>query len=142
MNIQVCAARGLCNLILNRSIHSASLISRMILKWCNPIDGILLLLITCFILIFSFYPEDDAQELRQIIGMMLEELPKLVDAADEIQKAVLPTIKTLLKAPNTNPLSDVNIQDIIKFLLAMCNMCQDVNYLKLRFHLKIYDIIC
>ncbi|KAF2894563.1 hypothetical protein ILUMI_11611 [Ignelater luminosus] len=121
MNIQVCAAQGLCNLILNRSIHSASLISRMILKWCNPADD----------------EEDDAQELRQIIGMMLEELPKLVDAADEIQKAVLPTIKTILRAPNTNPLSEVNIQDIVKFLLAMCNMCQEATNLHSRLAVSI-----
>lgn len=37
--VQERAAFGLCQLILSRRILSPSLISRLILKWCNPATG-------------------------------------------------------------------------------------------------------
>ncbi|XP_066254287.1 condensin complex subunit 3-like [Euwallacea similis] len=105
-DIQLKACEGLCKLVLGERIQSPMVISRLILKWCNP----------C---------EEDKFEgdcLKQYIGEVLEMLPHLSDGAQQLEKAVLPTIETLLNAPPKSPLSGVDIFNITKFLLALCKV--------------------
>lgn len=40
MEIQLLAVRGLCSLIYSERVESASLLSRLILKWGSPAPGI------------------------------------------------------------------------------------------------------
>ncbi|KAK5640671.1 hypothetical protein RI129_011482 [Pyrocoelia pectoralis] len=118
VQLQECATLALCNLIRKGRIHSAPLISRMILKWCNP---------AC----------DDSEQLRHIIGIMLEELPSLTGAADLLENCVLPTVKTLVKAPSSSPLAEVNLYAVVKFMLSLCLICEENENLHCNLAVKI-----
>ncbi|KAK4873329.1 hypothetical protein RN001_015358 [Aquatica leii] len=107
LELRECAATALCNLIVYGRVQSATLISRMILKWCNPAL------------------DDESERVRQRIGLMLEKLPSLSGSANLLENAFLPTIKTILNAPKTSPLSDVNLQSLEKFMLSLCSVCHE-----------------
>ncbi|KAJ8947573.1 hypothetical protein NQ318_010085 [Aromia moschata] len=100
--IQERAAWGLCQLILSDRIHSPSLISRLVLKWCNPVSE-----------------DGDGQRLRQFIGYTLERIPSITGNSVQLEEAVLMTIKVLAYAPRVSPLAAVNIENIAKFMLAL-----------------------
>ncbi|XP_031355984.1 condensin complex subunit 3-like isoform X2 [Photinus pyralis] len=118
VELQECATAALCNLIRRGRIHSPPLISRMILKWCNP---------AC----------NDSEQSRHIIGIMLEELPTLTGASDLLENCVLPTVKTLYKAPKSSPLADVNLYSIVKFMLSLCSICEENQNLHCNLAVKI-----
>ncbi|KAJ8910833.1 hypothetical protein NQ315_015568 [Exocentrus adspersus] len=97
------ATWGLCQLILSDRIHSPSLVSRLVLKWCNPISE-----------------NGDTERITQVIGFTLERIPMMPDSAEQLEQAVLATVKALAFAPKISPLADVNIDNIANFLIALC----------------------
>ncbi|CAH0547544.1 unnamed protein product [Brassicogethes aeneus] len=109
VEIQLMAGRALCSLILSERVQSASLISRLILKWCSPA---------------SDEDEPGLETLKQLIGFTLQQIPSVVDNADQLEGAVLLTVKALSHAPRVSPLADVNIENIVKFMLALCRTTQ------------------
>lgn len=81
-------------------------------------------------LILGFYlplDEDEGQLLRQTIGLTLEEIPTILDCGEQLDDVFFITLQTLLNAPNTSPLSQVNVQEIIKFMLNLSSLCQRVS---------------
>lgn len=110
-DIQEQAGRGLCQLVLSNRIVSPSLISRLVLKWCNPAS------------------DGECNRLKQIIGFTLENIPSMEDCTEQLIDAVFITIKVLYSAPRTSPLADVNVEHIGKFLLALCKVSPKADYI-------------
>ncbi|XP_017772848.1 PREDICTED: condensin complex subunit 3-like isoform X2 [Nicrophorus vespilloides] len=102
-DVQEHASHGLCNLLLASRIQSHAVISRLILKWCTPHSN-----------------DEQLQKMIQRIGLTLEKLPRIRDSADELENAVLPTVKAIIKAPKTSPLAGVNALNIANFLIQLC----------------------
>lgn len=47
---------------------------------------------------------------------------------DQLEQAVLMTVKVLAYAPRISPLSDVNIDNIASFMIALCKTSSKVNF--------------
>ncbi|XP_030762199.1 condensin complex subunit 3-like isoform X1 [Sitophilus oryzae] len=103
--IQEIAGKGLCQLILNERIHSSSLLCKLILKWCNPADE----------------DEPETEPLRQLIAYTLGKIPYLSRNLEQLKDAFLLTVRILVSAPKTSPLSEVDIDNVVKFMLALCD---------------------
>ncbi|KAK9876812.1 hypothetical protein WA026_015050 [Henosepilachna vigintioctopunctata] len=99
IQVQETAGRGLCSLILSNTIQSSSLLSRMVLKWCNPYEG--------------------SQKLKQMIGVTLQKMPYSIGFHMQWENAILITLKTIVYAPDNSPYLDVSIDDIAKFMVAL-----------------------
>lgn len=68
----------------------------------------------------------EGQKVRQLIGSMLELLPAIPGSASQLEKCIIPTICALIKAPKSHPLSEVNVMDVLKFVLTLCSTCVEV----------------
>ncbi|CAG9827001.1 unnamed protein product [Diabrotica balteata] len=110
-DIQEQAGRGLCQLVLSNRIISHSLVARLILKWCNPAR------------------DNESNSLKQIIGFTLQTLPLIPDCMQLLIDSVFITIETIYGAPHESPLADVSIENIAKFLLALCKVSADADHI-------------
>ncbi|XP_023023077.2 chromosome associated protein G [Leptinotarsa decemlineata] len=118
--IQEKACLGLCQLILSGRILSPSLICRLVLKWCNPAtDG-------------------EANRLKQIIGCVLEKVPLMTEITEQLIEAVLMTVKSIFAAPRISPLADINVENIAKFMIALCKTSPDAVHI----HSNLATSIC
>ncbi|KAJ8969401.1 hypothetical protein NQ317_010309 [Molorchus minor] len=64
--------------------------------------------------------KNDAEKLTQFIGYTLNRIPSTNESASQLEEAVLMTIKAIAFAPKISPLADVNIENIAKFMIALC----------------------
>lgn len=74
---------------------------------------------------------DELNRIKQIIAYTLEKIPLIPQYTEALQEAILMTIKALYSAPRISPLADVNIENIAKFMMALCKMSGDVSMFKL-----------
>lgn len=82
--------------------HSASLVSRLILKWHTLEYG---------------------TKLQQLLGVALCQYAKEVNGSEDfIEKAVVPTLISIAKAPKNSPLVDIDVDSLIRFLATITNM--------------------
>lgn len=65
--------------------------------------------------------------IKQTIAYTLEKIPLIPQYTEALQEAVLMTIKALYSAPRISPLADVNVENIAKFILALCKTSADVS---------------
>lgn len=70
---------------------------------------------------------DDVNKIKQTIAYTLQKIPLIADYTEALQDAVLMTVKALYAAPRISPLADVNIENIAKFMVALCKTSQDVS---------------
>ncbi|XP_063541275.1 condensin complex subunit 3 isoform X2 [Cydia strobilella] len=92
---------GLCRLLHLGQIESPSILSRLMLLWFNPATV-----------------EEDL--LRQTIGVFFQTFPANVEGAQEqIQKATLPTLRTLANAPSSSPLSEIDQEAVVRFIASL-----------------------
>ncbi|XP_053617044.1 condensin complex subunit 3 [Plodia interpunctella] len=92
---------GLCRLIHLGHLESPSILSRLILLWFNPATV-------------------DEDMLRQTIGVFFQTFPIYVDGAQEqIQKATLPTLRTLANAPSSSPLAEIDQEAVVRFIVSL-----------------------
>nr|CAH7728254.1 unnamed protein product [Callosobruchus chinensis] len=89
----------LCKLIGNGISKSASLISLLILKWCEP--------------------EADPN-LVSIIGHTLQKVARISEYSLSLQEASILTIDMLLKDTSGHPADQMIKEDVIKFLIVLC----------------------
>ncbi|XP_005090481.1 condensin complex subunit 3 [Aplysia californica] len=97
------AAKGLAKLLLSGRVISPKLVSHLLLLWYNPMveeDETLLQCLGIFFPLFAFSSSTN-QEV--------------------IEEAFLPTLKTLLKAPSTSPLAEINEGNVSNFLVELTN---------------------
>ncbi|KAJ3647227.1 hypothetical protein Zmor_024756 [Zophobas morio] len=100
--VQVTATTGVCILLQYERITSSSLLSRIIIKWANPAT--------------------DNERLKQFIGLSLNALTRLSNCHTYFDDAVLNTIRTLVYAPRTSALKDIDLDNTVKFMVTLCAM--------------------
>lgn len=111
-DLRCVAAEGLSKLILSGRVVSAKLLSHLLLMWFNPLL------------------EDD-ENLGQMLGTFF---PLFAFSRSENQElfeeTFLPTLKTLLRAPTSSPLSEINEVNVANFLIYMTDAQHLVEYAK------------
>ncbi|XP_063231236.1 condensin complex subunit 3 [Bacillus rossius redtenbacheri] len=92
---------GLCKLMLAQRITSSVLIMRLIIMWFNPVS------------------EDD-NHLRQMLGTFFTQFVTTCDwSITTLEEAFLPTLRTVYEAPNSSPLSNIELQAIVRFFVNL-----------------------
>ncbi|CAL9700239.1 unnamed protein product [Knipowitschia caucasica] len=95
------AAEGIAKLLYTGRISSAKMFSRLILLWYNPVT------------------EDDTR-LRHCLGVFFQLYARESRTHQEvIEESFLPTVRTLLNAPVTSPLAEVDINNVVELLVEL-----------------------
>ncbi|XP_037530878.1 condensin complex subunit 3 [Nematolebias whitei] len=95
------AAQGLAKLMYTGRISSAKLLSRLVLLWYNPVT------------------EDDTQ-LRHCLGVFFQLYARESRAHQEVvEESFLPTVRTLLNAPATSPLAEVDVNNVVELFVEL-----------------------
>lgn len=94
-------AEGLAKLMYTGRISSAKMLSRLVLLWYNPVT------------------EDDTR-LRHCLGVFFQLYARESRAHQEVvEECFLPTIRTLMNAPATSPLAEVDINNVAELLVEL-----------------------
>nr|XP_057929295.1 condensin complex subunit 3 [Doryrhamphus excisus]XP_057929303.1 condensin complex subunit 3 [Doryrhamphus excisus] len=95
------AAEGLAKLMYNGRMSSAKILSRLILLWYNPVT------------------EDDTR-LRHCLGVFFQLYSRESRAHQEVvEESFLLTVHTLLNAPATSPLAEVDVNNVVELLVEL-----------------------
>ncbi|XP_032542329.1 condensin complex subunit 3 [Chiroxiphia lanceolata] len=95
------AAEGIAKLMFSGRLISAKLLSRLVLLWYNPVT------------------EEDTR-LRHCLGVFFPLFAYANRSNQEcFEEAYLPTLQTLLNAPATSPLSEVDITNVSELLVDL-----------------------
>ncbi|XP_067656291.1 condensin complex subunit 3-like isoform X2 [Haliotis asinina] len=101
--LRTVAAEGMAKLLLSGRVVSSKLLSHLLLLWYNPLT------------------EDD-NHLRHCLGAFLPVFAFACRANQELfEEAFMPTLKTLLNAPTSSPLNEVNVGNVGDFLVQLVN---------------------
>uniref|UniRef100_A0A667WPW7 Non-SMC condensin I complex, subunit G n=1 Tax=Myripristis murdjan TaxID=586833 RepID=A0A667WPW7_9TELE len=99
-------AEGLAKLMYTGRISSAKMLSRLVLLWYNPVT------------------EDDTR-LRHCLGVFFQLYARESRAHQEVvEECFLPTIRTLMNAPATSPLAEVDINNVVELLVELTRPSQ------------------
>ncbi|XP_037830530.1 condensin complex subunit 3 isoform X2 [Kryptolebias marmoratus] len=94
-------AEGLAKLMYTGRISSSKLLSRLALLWYNPVT------------------EDDTH-LRHCLGVFFQLYARESRAHQEVvEESFLPTVRTLLNAPATSPLAEVDINNVVELFVDL-----------------------
>ncbi|XP_077575069.1 condensin complex subunit 3 [Stigmatopora nigra] len=94
-------AEGLAKLMYMGRMSSAKILSRLILLWYNPIT------------------EDDIR-LRHCLGVFFQLYARESRAHQEvIEECFLPTVRTLMNAPPTSPLAEVDVNNVVELFVEL-----------------------
>ncbi|XP_019880446.2 condensin complex subunit 3 isoform X2 [Aethina tumida] len=100
-DIRNAAIEALAKLMLDMYPVNSQFISRMILKWYNPVS-------------------DKCDVVQQKLGLVIQTYAKTINGAKEvIEQAVIPILTIIANAPKTSPLADIDVDNILKFLAAL-----------------------
>ncbi|XP_068448289.1 condensin complex subunit 3 [Clinocottus analis] len=95
------AAEGLAKLMYSGRISSAKMLSRLVLLWYNPVT------------------EDDTR-LRHCLGVFFQLYARESRVHQEgLEEAFLPTVRTMMNAPATSPLAEVDINNVVELLVEL-----------------------
>ncbi|KAL7404251.1 hypothetical protein ABVT39_012033 [Epinephelus coioides] len=95
------AAEGLAKLMYTGRISSAKMLSRLVLLWYNPVT------------------EDDTR-LRHCLGVFFQLYARESRVHQEVvEEGFLPTVWTLMNAPATSPLAEVDINNVVELLVEL-----------------------
>uniref|UniRef100_A0A3Q3W0H3 Uncharacterized protein n=1 Tax=Mola mola TaxID=94237 RepID=A0A3Q3W0H3_MOLML len=94
-------AEGLAKLMYTGRISSAKMFSRLVLLWYNPVT------------------EDDTR-LRHCLGIFFQLYARESRVHQEVvEESFLPTVRTLMNAPATSPLAEVDINNVVELLVEL-----------------------
>ncbi|KAL3996452.1 insulin-like growth factor-binding protein 6 [Sarotherodon galilaeus] len=94
-------AEGLAKLMYTGRISSAKMLSRLVLLWYNPVT------------------EDDIR-LRHCLGVFFQLYARESRAHQEVvEESFLPTVRTLMNAPATSPLAEVDINNVVELFVEL-----------------------
>ncbi|KAK2817026.1 hypothetical protein Q5P01_025217 [Channa striata] len=94
-------AEGLAKLMYTGRISSAKMLSRLVLLWYNPVT------------------EDDTR-LRHCLGVFFQLYARESRVHQEVvEESFLPTVRTLMNAPATSPLAEVDINNVVELLVEL-----------------------
>ncbi|ESO95108.1 hypothetical protein LOTGIDRAFT_117517 [Lottia gigantea] len=103
VELRTVAAEGLAKLMLSGRLVSSKILSHLILLWCNPVT------------------EDD-HHLRQCLGAFFPIFSFAARVNQEImEESFMQTLNTLMNAPTSSPLSDVDICKVSDILVQLIN---------------------
>ncbi|NXL89464.1 CND3 protein, partial [Alectura lathami] len=95
------AAEGIAKLMFSGRLISAKLLSRLVLLWYNPVT------------------EEDTQ-LRHCLGVFFPLYAYANRSNQEcFEEAYLPTLRTLLNAPATSPLAEIDVSNVSELLVDL-----------------------
>lgn len=95
-NMSCALIDGFCRLILHGHYCSEQMISKLLLKFYNPIVS---------------------QEINQILGIFFESL--VIKKRQEcLQPALFPTLISIMEAPNESPLREIKPEKVLKFVIS------------------------
>ncbi|KAJ8247413.1 hypothetical protein GJAV_G00246110 [Gymnothorax javanicus] len=95
------AAEGLAKLMYSGRLCSPKLLSRLVLLWYNPVT------------------EDDTR-LRHCLGVFFQLYSRESRSYQEcLEESFLPTLETLLNAPATSPLAEVDISNVAELFIEL-----------------------
>ncbi|NXW76855.1 CND3 protein, partial [Hirundo rustica] len=125
------AAEGLAKLMFSGRLISAKLLSRLVLLWYNPVT------------------EEDTR-LRHCLGVFFPLFAYANRSNQEcFEEAYLPTLQTLLNAPETSPLDKVDISNVSELLVDLtrpsglkCQSKKSQDYQELTVHDSLAMKIC
>lgn len=112
-DLRVTAAHGLAKLLIYNRILSSYILSRLLLIWFNPIsedNPILRRLLACF---FTDYACGDNDSKIELEGSVTYE------HQSSLCSAVLVTLTSLIRAPASNPLSEVEPTEVASLLVRL-----------------------
>ncbi|XP_061100409.1 condensin complex subunit 3 isoform X1 [Conger conger] len=116
------AAEGLAKLMYSGRLSSAKLLSRLVLLWYNPVT------------------EDDTR-LRHCLGVFFQLYSRDSRSNQEcLEESFLPTVQTLLNAPATSPLAEVDISNVAELFIeltrpdALARPCKGTDFQDLSVH--------
>ncbi|XP_054247530.1 condensin complex subunit 3 [Indicator indicator] len=99
--LRTVAAEGIAKLMFSGRLVSAKLLSRLVLLWYNPMT------------------EEDAR-LRNCLGVFFPLFAYATRSNQEcFEEAYLPTLQTLLNAPATSPLAEIDISNVSELLVDL-----------------------
>ncbi|CAG9817626.1 unnamed protein product [Phaedon cochleariae] len=102
--IRETAVAAITKLAMNNFPVTSPLITRIVLKWYNPLTV------------------NGSDNLQQLLGMLIVNYTNCVKGAREvIVKAVVPILNSIANAPNTSPLADVDVDNLLRFLAVITN---------------------
>ncbi|XP_008290651.1 condensin complex subunit 3 [Stegastes partitus] len=94
-------AEGLAKLMYTGRMSSAKMLSRLVLLWYNPVT------------------EDDTR-LRHCLGVFFQLYARESRVHQEVvEESFLPTVRTLMNAPATSPLAEVDISNVVELLVEL-----------------------
>ncbi|XP_029007858.1 condensin complex subunit 3 [Betta splendens] len=94
-------AECLAKLMYSGRISSAKMLSRLVLLWYNPVT------------------EDDTR-LRHCLGVFFQLYARESRVHQEVvEESFLPTVRTLMNAPATSPLAEVDINNVVELLVEL-----------------------
>ncbi|XP_041640826.1 condensin complex subunit 3 [Cheilinus undulatus] len=94
-------AEGLAKLMYTGRMSSAKMFSRLVLLWYNPVT------------------EDDTR-LRHCLGVFFQLYARESRVHQEVvEESFLPTVRTLMNAPATSPLAEVDINNVVELLVEL-----------------------
>ncbi|XP_056227267.1 condensin complex subunit 3 [Seriola aureovittata] len=94
-------AEGLAKLMYTGRISSAKMLSRLVLLWYNPVT------------------EDDTR-LRHCLGVFFQLYARESRARQEVvEESFLLTVRTLMNAPASSPLAEVDINNVVELLVEL-----------------------
>ncbi|KAG7485689.1 condensin complex subunit 3 [Solea senegalensis] len=94
-------AEGLAKLMYTGHMSSAKMFSRLVLLWYNPVT------------------EDDTR-LRHCLGVFFQLYTRESRVHQEVvEESFLPTVRTLLNAPATSPLAEVDINNVVELFVEL-----------------------
>ncbi|XP_030591275.1 condensin complex subunit 3 isoform X2 [Archocentrus centrarchus] len=94
-------AEGLAKLMYTDRISSAKMLSRLVLLWYNP------------------GTEDDTR-LRHCLGVFFQLYARESRAhQDVVEESFLPTVRTLMNAPATSPLAEVDVNNVVELFVEL-----------------------
>ncbi|NXR59239.1 CND3 protein, partial [Rhadina sibilatrix] len=125
------AAEGIAKLMFSGTLSSAKLLSRLVLLWYNPVT------------------EEDTR-LRHCLGVFFPLFAYANRSNQEcFEEAYLPTLQTLLNAPVTSPLAEVDISNVSELLVDLtrpsqlkCQSKKSQDYQELTVHDTLAMKIC
>ncbi|NXN15133.1 CND3 protein, partial [Indicator maculatus] len=101
--LRTVAAEGIAKLMFSGRLVSAKLLSRLVLLWYSPMT------------------EEDAR-LRNCLGVFFPLFAYTTRSNQEcFEEAYLPTLQTLLNAPATSPLAEIDISNVSELLVDLTN---------------------
>uniref|UniRef100_H3CGA7 Non-SMC condensin I complex, subunit G n=1 Tax=Tetraodon nigroviridis TaxID=99883 RepID=H3CGA7_TETNG len=94
-------AEGLAKLMYTGRMSSAKIFSRLVLLWYNPLT------------------EDDTR-LRHCLGVFFQLFARESRVHQEVvEESFLPTVRTLMNAPATSPLAEVDVNNVVELLVEL-----------------------